>query len=124
MNDHNEDLLAKVREADRKRACRSGNPYHEISRLKRELASSDYKLDQANERLKRLVPLAAELKMWYILANEAPAIKVHLDELRVMAKLIEPDFFELLEDVTYSEKADYMQRLMFPFLKDPLDDQD
>lgn len=118
-----QEVLAKVREADRKRACLAGDPYIEISRLKRELISAEYNLKMEREKVEKLAPLAAEMVLWHTLGKEEQ-MRAHWDELMVMAKLAQPDFFDMIDMTSNGPKCEYFQRYLLPFLKDPYDDQD
>jgi hypothetical protein len=84
-----------------------------IKQLKSQLMRSEMKLKEAEEKIGNLLPLAMEMALWKMAAASEVSLATQWDEMRVMVKLTNPDFFEMCDRMVVEQRYDLLDKFVF-----------
>jgi hypothetical protein len=86
---------------------------HVIRSVKSDLIRSEIKLKIANENIAKLLPLAIELAMLRMIVASDTTLETQWDQLQVMVKLMEPDFFSICDRMVSQQRMDILEKFVF-----------
>ncbi len=106
-------LIDRINASVRKKDYKPVSDEYTMSQLRRMLASSNLLRKNAEENMAKLLPLAIEMAMWKMVVASDPTLATQWDQLQVMVKLMEPDFFSICDRMVSQQRMDILEKFFF-----------